>query len=138
MKLIDFMKNFKRVSEDTSDDIFDAVVTVEWEPNFGSDSNILDNYYGFCNKLYECVEFKEVNEYKVWVVQWSKLITDNLELFRAWSLDNWREEFEAMIKDEDSEEFVCAWVDQLHAYLSGMGTETEYHNLTVLLEKCII
>ena len=136
MKLIEFMKNFKSVSEDTSDDVFDAVVTIEWEPNFGEDSYILDNYYAFCNKLYECVDFDIVNENKVWIVKWSKLIYDNIDLWKEWSRNNWREEYMDIINSDDVDEFVCTWVDQLHLLLAGSGTETEYHNLVVLLEKC--
>lgn len=138
MKLNDFMSNFKSISKDTSDDVYDAVVTIVWDRDEKRDDDMFPNYSVFCDKLFECVEFKEVNEYDVWIIRWSKLIKDNLELFREWSLANWRDEFEDMIKDEDPDEFICAWLDQLHAYLSGAGTETEYHNLTVLLEKCKI
>ena len=130
MTLFDFMKQHASVSEDTSDDIYDAVVTVDWERDYEV-SEEFKIYHDFCENVYKSVEFVEVNKGGIWIVKWSKFIQDNLDFFRKWSKDYWR----FSIDDWEDDDLVYEWISEIHKLLAGCGTDSIYKKFNENLFK---
>lgn len=134
MILYDFMKIFANITEDTSDTVFDAVVTICWDRECDGLAKT-DFYYDFCKTLYSKVFLKEVNENNVWLVDYTGLIKNNLDLFKDYSKKHWREEY-SNIAEEDVDEFIYLWINELHLLLSGEITQGTALSIIKMLNMC--
>lgn len=124
MKLYDFMK-MSQNDYDTYDTVYDAEVTVcyieeEWENK--------DSYYKFCTELIKKVEVGKING-DVLIVKWTELIQNNMEKFKAFTKENWDNQYE-----DDDDEFIYQWINEIHYYLAGYVNEDFYDELVKLVE----
>lgn len=134
MKLLEFLNLHSDVTEDTSDTIYDAVVTVVWDKECNELAKT-DWYYTFCKELYAKVDFVEVNKYNVWIVDYAGFIKRNLEHFKKYSEQNWKSSYHNLC-DEDEDEYIYTWINNIHYLLSGEITESESKDMIDMLSKC--
>lgn len=114
MKLYDFIK-MAETDYDTYDTIYDEGVTVCYiEENAENDS-----YDKFCINIMKKAEMEKVNG-DILIVNWTKLIKDNMEKFREFSKKHWRFQY----KDED--DFIYEWIKEIHMYMAGYVSEDFY------------
>lgn len=125
MTIYDYMKMHEGngLDVDTYDVEYDAGVTICIDADM-EDSE--DSYDRFCIGLVKLVEIDKVSSNaftcKWFTCKWSKLIEDNMELFKAFSLEHWIEQYE-----DDEEEFIYQWIRELDAYLAGYVGESTYY-----------
>lgn len=115
MKLYDFMK-ITEEDYDTYDTIYDAVATV----CYIAEEDVYDDYDKFCIEVMKKVELED----KVGdglAVRWTDLITDNMEKFRAFTGKHWKCTYE-----DDEDEFICQWINEINYYLAGYVSEGFY------------
>ena len=112
MTLYDFMKHQDHVSEDTSDTVYDCIVTVEWDWSDSYSLTTNDKYYQFIETIYKCVEFEKVNSNGVWVVNWSGFVETYSDIFRRFY-----EEYGFEMPEED--DFVYDTIQYIHYWISG-------------------
>ena len=118
---------------DTYDTVYDAVVTWDWN----KDAKIDDRYpYYFkmsrllASKLDIAYISGDINP--VIVIEYTKLIKDNMGLFREFANEYWDEEY----IHEDDDDFIYEFIEQIHLILSGLGCERDYKVFYELLLKC--
>ena len=110
---------------DTYDTKYDSVVTVchVYEEN--------DEYDKFCNDI-----IKKVNVVKIigdgLVVNWSELIERNIIKFRAFSAKHW---YENCQYEDDEDEFVYQWINEIHQYMAGNVSESFYSKLNKFVDS---
>jgi len=115
---------------DTYDNVFDAVVTVdyieddEWKENPES-----ENYYKFCVEIFKKVNVIEKNNDDL-IVNWNELISNNMEKFRKFSSENWREDCQY---EDDDDEFVYQWINEIHMYIAGYVGKITYGKMLDML-----
>lgn len=108
---------------DTYDTEIDAVVTVchIYEED--------DDYDKFCNAI-----IKKVNVVQKCgdglTVNWSKLIRDNLDKFKAFTKKYWRNQYE-----DDEVEFFYQWMNEIHMYMAGYVSESFYTTLVEFVDS---
>ena len=124
MKLYDFMK-LSQVDYDTYDTVYDACVTV----CYLDEEDMEDSYDKFCIKLMKMVELEKVNGDDL-LVKWTELITKNMDKFKAFTEKHWRYNYE-----DDEDEFIYQWINELHMYLAGYVSEDFYDTLLEFLES---
>lgn len=123
MKLYDFMK-MSRADYDTYDTIYDEGVTVCYiEENAENDS-----YDKFCINIMKKVDIEKING-DILIVNWTKLVKDNMEKFRAFSMRHWAFEY----RDED--DFIYEWIKEIHYYMAGYVSEDFYDVLVEFVEE---
>lgn len=127
MKLYDILKVAQN-DYDTYDNEFDATVTVGWIEDglFGDDDK---NYVDFCNGIYKKVEVVKFSFDDSFIVDWSGLINRNMEKFKAFTKENWRYQYE-----DDEDEFVYQWINEIQSYVSGYVSEDFYGVLVKFVE----
>lgn len=132
MKLYEAMQLYEDSCIDTADDIFDCIVTIDFE----KDCEPKSNYEKFCYELYKKVEFVKFFDgaYAKAICKWSSLVKDNQSVFEDFVRKNWQEKYQYVLDDVD--ELQYEWVEQFHLLLSGQGTEEDYKIHNELLEKC--
>lgn len=126
MKLYDFMK-ITEVDYDTYDTVYDAEVTVCY---IEEDEKENDNYDKFCIELMKKVELEKQNE-DVLIVNWTKLITENMEKFRAFTKKHWWDDCQY---EDDEDEFIYQWITEFNNYMAGNVSEKFYGVLIKFLE----
>lgn len=114
MKLYDFLK-MAEADYDTYDTIYDEGVTVCYIEEDGKN----DSYDKFCINIMKKADMEKVNG-NILIVNWTKLIKDNMEKFRKFSKEHWRYEYEA---DDD---FIYEWIKEIHMYMAGYVSEDFY------------
>ena len=126
MKLYDFMK-ISQNDFDTEDTIYCSVVTV----CYIDENEITDNYDKFCIELMKKVEMeKQVGDGLL--VKWTELIQNNMEKFRAFTKENW---YENCQYENDEDEFIYQWINEIHQYMAGNVSEDFYDELVKLVES---
>lgn len=125
MKLYDFMK-ISETDWDTCDTVYDACVTVCYIDE--DDEEEMDSYYKFCIELIKKVEVEKQNG-DILIVKWTDLIHNNMEKFKEFTNKHWRFNY-----DDDEDEFIYQWINELHAYLAGYVSEDFYDVLVEFLE----
>lgn len=117
---------------DTSDNIYDAVVTWIWNPYDELDDDY-PNFAKFTKLLAEKIDVVKIigSRNPVIVAGYSDFIDRNFDLFKEFALENWREE--CICDDED---MVYEFIGQFHLLLAGNGTEKDYKKHYDLLMKC--
>lgn len=123
MKLYDFIK-LTEADYDTYDTIYDEGVTVCYiEENAEN-----DNYDKFCINIMKKVEVEKING-DIIIVNWTKLVKDNMEKFRAFSMEHWAFEY------EDEDDFIYEWIKEIHYYMAGYVSEDFYDTLVTFVEE---
>lgn len=124
MTLYDYL----RMSEndfDTYDTMYDAVITVCYidEEN--------DEYDKFCNGIIKKVNVIHIAEDCI-TVDWSALIERNMDKFKAFTKAHWRESCQY---EDDMNEFVYQWINEIHYYMAGYVDEDFYTELNKLVDS---
>ena len=126
MKLYDFMK-ITEEDYDTYDTVYDASVTV----CYIEEKKANDSYDKFCIELMKKIELVKGNCNHGLIVEWTKLITDNMEKFREFTKENWYEDCQF---EDDEDEFIYQWINELHGYMAGNVSEYFYETLVEFVE----
>lgn len=124
MKLYDFMK-LSEADWDTYDTVYDACVTVCY---IDEEYEAEDSYYKFCADIIRKVELEKQNG-DILIVNWTKLIKDNMEKFQMFTNKHWRYTYE-----DDEDELIYQWINEIHAYLAGYVSENFYDILVKFVE----
>lgn len=126
MTLFDYMK-VTMEDYDTYDTVYDAIVTVCWIDE--SEEN--DNYEKFCIGIIKKVDVENASHCGESVnVKWTELITNNMEKFREFTKKYWRDDCQY---EDDEDEFICQWIDEIQSYMAGYVSETFYKVLVELV-----
>ena len=64
----------------------------------------------------------------VLIVKWTELIQNNMEKFKAFTKENWSNQYE-----DDEDEFIYQWINEIHYYLAGYVNEDFYDELVKLV-----
>lgn len=125
MKLYDFLK-ISQNDFDTCDTVYDTGVTV----CYIDEEDIDDNYDKFCIELMKKVEVeKQIGD--ALLVRWTELIQNNMEKFRAFTAENW---YESCQYEDDDDEFIYQWINEIHQYMAGNVSEDFYDELVKFVE----
>ncbi len=124
MKLYDYMK-LSETDWDTYDTVYDACVTVCY---IDEEYEAEDNYYKFCANIIKKVEVEKQNA-DILIVDWTGLIRSNMEKFKAFAKKHWRNAYE-----DDEDEFIYQWINEIHYYLAGYVSEDFYDTLVKFVE----
>ena len=123
MTLYEFMK-MSECDYDTYDVDFDAIVTV----CLPDEDDDLDAYGKFCFELIKKVEVVKQIDTGL-IVDWSGFIKRNIEQLREFTDKYWYDNYE-----DDEDEFVYQWINEIHAYLGGYVSEDIYEKLVELVK----
>lgn len=126
MKLYDFIK-MTEADYDTYDVVYDNGVTVCF---IDEEDEAMDNYYKFCADIMKKVEMEKQNG-DVLIVNWTKLVKDNMEKFRAFTKEHWYENRQYKNSEDN---FIYAWINEIHAYMAGYVSEDFYGILVDFVE----
>lgn len=118
MKLYDYLK-LTEADYDTYDTVYDAVVTV----CFIEENESNDNYEKFCIELMKKAEVEKVNG-DVIIAKWTELIQNNIEKFKIFAREHWAFDYE-----NDINEFIYQWINEIHYYMAGYVSEDFYDKL---------
>lgn len=119
MKLYDVLKLTEK-DFDTYDKVYNGIVTVCYVKENGKN----DSYDTFCIELMKRVDVVQaISDYEL-VVDWSKLIVDNMEKFRQFARVYWVCQYK-----DDEDEFIYQWIKEFHLYLAGYVSEDFYDTL---------
>ena len=118
MKLYEIMK-LSQNDYDTYDTVYDAEVTV----CYIDEEDMEDSYDKFCIELMKKVEVEKING-DILLVKWTELIETNMEKFKAFTEKHWRNTYE-----DDEDEFIYQWINEIHYYLAGYVSEDFYDTL---------
>ena len=125
MKLYDFLKVAQN-DFDTCDTVYDTGVTV----CYIDEVDATDNYDKFCIELMKKVEVeKQIDD--ILIVKWTELIQNNMEKFRAFTAENW---YESCQYEDDDDEFIYQWINEIHQYMAGNVSEDFYDELVKLVK----
>ena len=125
MTLYEFIK-LQENDYDTYDTEYDACVTVCYSD---IEDNEADNYEWFCNNIIKKVNVVRVNNYSL-SVNWSELIQRNMDKFKEFTSKYWKYTYE-----DDIDEFICQWINEIHLYMAGYVDEDFYKILNEFLES---
>ena len=126
MNLYEVMKK-SEYDYDTYDTEYDACVTV----CYIDEEYAEDNYDKFCISIIKKVEVESIHSDSL-VCNWSKLIKDNMENFKAFTKEHWRKDCQY---DDDEDEFIYQWINEIHAYMAGYVSEDMYEELVELVDS---
>lgn len=112
MKLYDLLKIKDCI--DTGDNVYDAIVTVD----LIEDEDVDDNYDRFCNYLQHNVD---VIDAKNGVCDWTGFVKNNMEALKEFTKEHWVHTYE-----NDEDEFIYQWINELHLYCAGYTSEDIY------------
>ena len=112
---------------DTYDTTYDAVVTV----CYIADEDECDNYDKFCNGIIKKVNVIHIDTHYL-TVDWTEMIMRNIDKFKAFTKENWRENCQY---ENDIDEFVYQWINEIHLYMAGYVDEDTYAELNKLVDS---
>lgn len=124
MTVYDFLETTKR-DYDVADTTFDtevAVCHIDEEK---------DNYSRFCNAIIKKVEMVEQVSDIIIVANWTDMIERNMDKFRTFTQEHWRDDCQY---EDDDEEFVYQWINEIHNYMAGNVSEDFYGTLLAFVE----
>ena len=124
MKLYEFLKVTQR-DYDCYDTNYDACVTVCYI------DEVRDKYDKFCVELTKKVDVVVQTSDTSLACDWSKLIADNYDVFKAFTIVNWARDY------EDESEFIYQWIHELNVYVAGSVSEKFYNKLCQLIKTLI-
>ena len=123
MTLYEFMK-MSECDYDTYDVDFDTIVTV----CLPYEDDDIDAYGKFCFELIKKVEVLKQTDTGL-IVDWSGFIKRNIEQLREFTDEYWYNNYE-----DDDDEFVYQWINEVHAYMAGYVSEDIYEKLIELVK----
>ena len=109
---------------DTCDTEYDAIVTV----CYIDESDVTDNYDRFCTSIIKKVEVVSCENRNL-IVNWSALIKNNMDKFKAFTKEYWNNQYE-----DDEDEFIYQWISEIHLYIAGYVGEKMYGKLNSFIE----
>ena len=112
MKLYDLLKIKDCI--DTYDTKYDTVVTMV----LVKDKDIEDNYDKFCNYLQHEVEVTDAKED---ICDWTGFVKKNMEALKKFTKEYW-----VCTYENNEDEFIYQWINELHAYSAGYTSENVY------------
>ena len=124
MTLYEFI-NLHETDYDCPDNDYDISVTV------CHIDEINDSYDEFCIKLIQHVSVLSTNYNDDPIVNWSEFIRKNMRTFREFTAKHWDEQYE-----DDEDDFIYQWIQELHMYLAGYVSEDFYNVLVKLMDVC--
>lgn len=125
MKLYEFMK-LTEADYDTYDTVYDACVTICY---IDEEDETRDDYYKFCANIMKKVEMEKQNG-DILIVNWTKLIQDNMEKFKSFTEKHWKYTYE-----DDEDELVYQWINEIQAYMAGYVSEDFYGVLVKFVDE---
>lgn len=125
MKLYDFMK-ISMEDWDTYDTEYDACVTV----CYIDEEDAEDNYDKFCIEIMKKVEVVQIVSDSHLVCDWSKLIKNNMDAFKTFTEKHWKYTYE-----DDKDEFIYQWINEINLYLAGYVSEKFYDTLVEFIDS---
>lgn len=124
MTLYEYLKMSEN-DYDTYDIDYDAVVTV----CYIADED--DEYDKFCNGIIKKVNVVYVDTHYL-TVDWSGLIERNMDKFKAFTKEHWKQSCQY---EDDIDEFIYQWVNEIHYYMAGYVDEDTYTELNKLVDS---
>ena len=124
VKLYDYLQ-MSECDFDTYDTKYDAVVTVchIYEEE--------DEYDKFCNNIMKKVNVVKING-DCLIVDWCELIERNIIKFRMFTAENW---YENCQYEDDEDEFVYQWINEIHQYIAGYVSMGFYSKLNKFVDS---
>jgi hypothetical protein len=110
---------------DTYDTKYDNGVTVCHI--YGDDE--CDDYDKFCNGIAKKVDVVKING-DILIVNWSELIERNMDKFKKFTKKHWNRQYE-----DDIDEFVYQWINEIHMYIAGYVSESFYTKLIEFVDS---
>lgn len=126
MTLFEYL-NMAQNDFDTYDTKYDAVVTVCHI--YEEDEE--DEYDKFCNNIIKKVDVVGIHRDSL-TVNWSELIERNMDLFKYFTEEHWYYHYE-----DDVDEFVYQWINEIHQYIAGNVSEDFYSVLNEFVDGLI-
>lgn len=117
IKLYDYMKMTEN-DFDTYDTEYDACVTV----CYIDEEDEEDAYDKFCNGIIKKVNISKING-DILVVDWCELIKRNLDAFKKFTAEHW---YSNCQYEDDIDEFIYQWINEIHQYMAGYVSESFY------------
>lgn len=110
---------------DTYDTKYDGGVTVCYIDEEG------DEYDKFCNGIIKKVNVVKINGDSL-MVNWSELIKRNMEKFKKFTAEHW---YKNCQYENDVDEFVYQWINEIHQYMAGYVSESFYSVLNEFVDS---
>lgn len=126
MTLYDYLKLTEN-DFDTYDTEYDVGVTV----CYIDEAEAEDNYDKFCVNIIKKVNVVKVNG-DILVVDWCELIKKNIDVFKAFTKKHW---YENCQYEDDIDEFIYQWINEIHQYMAGYVSESFYSKLNELVNN---
>lgn len=126
MTLFEYLKMTEN-DFDTYDTKYDTGVTV---CHIYEDDEC-DEYDKFCNGIIKKVEVVKINGDTL-TVNWSELIERNMDKFKMFAREYWAFDYE-----NDIDEFVYQWINEIHAYTAGYVSEDFYSVLNNFVDSLV-
>ena len=92
-----------------------------------------DDYDKFCNGIIKKVDVVRVNG-DILVVNWSELIERNMDKFKEFTEKYWHKNCQY---EDDIDEFVYQWINEIHMYMAGYVSESFYSKLNNLVDNLV-
>lgn len=122
MTLYEFLEATKS-DYDVCDTEYYALVTVCY--GYGES----DDYNKFCGEIIKKVDFvSQINNITL-TANWSGMIEKNLDKFRAFTKEHWRDDCQY---EDDDDELVYQWIIEIDRYMAGFVSEDFYTDLLAL------
>ena len=126
MTLYEYLK-LTRGDFDTFDTVFDASITVCY---ISDEDEEYDDFNKFCNGIIKKVDVVRINGDWI-IVNWYEMIKRNIDKFKAFTKENWREDCQY---EDDDDELIYQWINELHYYMAGYVSEDFYIDLKKLVD----
>lgn len=124
MTLYEYFK-MSEADYDTYDTEYDNGVTVCYI------DEETDEYDKFCNGIIKKVDVVKING-DVLTVNWSELIERNMDKFKMFAREHWAYDYE-----NDINEFIYQWINEIHLYMAGYVGESFYSKLNNFVDSLI-
>lgn len=124
MTLYEYLK-MSEADYDTYDTEYDNGVTVCYI------DEETDEYDKFCNGIIKKVDVVKING-DVLTVNWSELIERNMDKFKMFAREHWAYDYE-----NDINEFIYQWINEIHLYMAGYVGESFYSKLNNFVDSLI-
>lgn len=92
-----------------------------------------DDYDKFCNNIVKKVNVVEVHKHSL-TVNWSELIERNMDKFKEFTAKHWHKNCQY---EDDIDEFVYQWINEIHMYMAGYVSESFYSKLNNLVDSLV-
>ena len=122
MTLYEYLK-MREDDFDTCDTVYDTGVTVCYIEEED------DEYDKFCNGIIKKVDVVHIDD-DFPIVNWTEMIERNLDKFKAFTKEYWINDYE-----NDIDEFIYQWINEIHYYMAGYVDEDFYTELNKLVDS---